>query len=118
MTPDDFRRIALALPEAIESAHGGHPDFRVGSRIFATLAYPDTDCGMVQLTPEQQELFLRVAPEAFEPSVGAWGRRGSTRVRLARAKKPIVRDALTTAWRNRASKKLAAAFDAAARRSV
>ena len=30
MTPNAFRRIALALDGAIESAHHGHPDFRVG----------------------------------------------------------------------------------------
>ena len=37
MTADKFRQLALALPEAIEKAHMGHPDFRVGGKIFATL---------------------------------------------------------------------------------
>ena len=52
MTPDDFRRIALEFPEAVEGAHMGHADFRVRNRIFATL--PDDATGMVKLAPEQQ----------------------------------------------------------------
>ena len=38
MNADDFRRIALSLEGAEESSHMGAPDFRVGGRIFATLA--------------------------------------------------------------------------------
>lgn len=96
MTPDDFRRIALEFPEAVESAHMGHADFRVRSRIFATL--PDDATGMVKLAPEQQELFMRVDP-AFTPAKGAWGRQGYTLVRLAAAREDLVRDALTAAWK-------------------
>ena len=55
MTPDSFRRLALTMPEAVEAGHMGHPDFRVGGRIFATLGHPDEDWAMVKLTPEQQE---------------------------------------------------------------
>jgi hypothetical protein len=40
VTQDDFRRIALSMPEAIESSHMGHPDFRVAGKIFATLGAP------------------------------------------------------------------------------
>ena len=111
MTADGFRRLALALPEAIESAHMGHPDFRVGGRIFATLGYPDAASGMVKLTAEQQELFVRVAPEAFAPAKGAWGRRGSTTVLLRRAKAATLHDALAQAWRNVAPKRLAATLE-------
>jgi hypothetical protein len=108
MTSDGFRRLALALPEAVESAHMGHPDFRVAGKIFATLGYPDPEWGMVKLTVEQQELFMRVAPEVFVPSKGAWGRQGSTTVLLKRAKAATLRDALAAAWRNVAPKRLAA----------
>ena len=38
MTVDDFRRIALSMEGAVESSHMGAADFRVGGRIFATLA--------------------------------------------------------------------------------
>ena len=50
MTADEFRRIALSLPEAVEIGHMGHPDFRVRKKIFATLGYPDDAWGMVKLT--------------------------------------------------------------------
>ena len=70
MTADEFRNLALSLPEAVESAHMGHPDFRVGGKIFATLGAPDEDWGMVKLTPEQQKQFIREEPEIFVPVKG------------------------------------------------
>ncbi|HEY6985302.1 MAG TPA: MmcQ/YjbR family DNA-binding protein [Rhodanobacteraceae bacterium] len=111
MTSDGFRRFALSLPEAIESAHMGHPDFRVGGKIFATLGVPDAGHGMVKLKPEQQELFMRAEPDVFAPAKGAWGRSGSTIVVLKRAKVAILRDAMVAAWRNVAPKRLAASLD-------
>jgi hypothetical protein len=98
MTADDFRRLALSFPGAVESAHMNHPDFRVGKRIFATLGYPDDGWGMVKLTPEEQQNFLDAAPEVFSPVPGGWGRGGATRVCLKLAKKPLTRKALETAW--------------------
>jgi hypothetical protein len=108
MTSDGFRRLALSLPEAIESAHMGHPDFRVGGKIFATLGSPDAGHGMVKLKPEQQELFMRVEPAVFMPAKGGWGRAGSTLVVLKRAKVATLRDAMIAAWRNTAPKRLVA----------
>jgi hypothetical protein len=105
MTPDDFRDLALELPEAFESSHMGHPDFRVGGKIFATL-WPDEDWGMVKLTSEQQGMFVRSNPAMFQPVKGGWGRRGATRVSLSAAKKNKVREALRIAWRNTAPKRL------------
>ncbi len=29
MTPNDFRRIALSMPDVVEASHMGHPDFMV-----------------------------------------------------------------------------------------
>jgi hypothetical protein len=60
----------------------GHPDFRVRGKIFATLHYPDQNWGMVKLPPEHQHNFVHDQPEAFVPVKGAWGRQGSTNVRL------------------------------------
>jgi hypothetical protein len=106
VTARDFRRLALSLPQALEAAHQGHPDFRVAGRIFATLGYPCPGWGMVKLTPEQQPLFVRARPAAFMPVEGAWGRGGATLVRLRAASKPAVREALLFAWRNRAPRRL------------
>ena len=101
-TADDFRRIALSFPGAAESAHMKHPDFRVAGKIFATLGYPNADWGMVQLMPEQQEDFMGLAPEAFQPASGAWGRKGSTLVKLEKVPEDLLETALTAAWRRRA----------------
>lgn len=107
MTANDFRRIALSLPHTAESAHMGHPDFRVANRVFASLGYPGPGWGMVKLTPEQQQLFVQSQPAAFTPVKGAWGRGGATNVRLRAAKARPVREAVRLAWGNAAPKRLA-----------
>ena len=106
MTQDTFRSLALSLPEASESAHMGHPDFRVGGKIFATLAPPERGWGMVKLTPEQQAIFLKTDAGAFEPASGVWGKRGATLVHLKAVDEATVREALRLAWRNTAPKRL------------
>jgi hypothetical protein len=106
MTPSDFRQLALSFPEAIESAHMGHPDFRVRGRIFATLGYPDEHSAMVKLTRDAQREFVFNNAGVFKPVKGAWGRNGSTSVYLPTAKVKIVRKALTTAYHNTAPKLL------------
>jgi hypothetical protein len=99
MTSKDFRRIALGLQDVLENAHMGHPDFRVGGRIFATLSADDRQ-GMVTLTPEQQDAVIRADPAVFAPASGAWGRQGCTVVQLASADADAVGDAMTLAWQN------------------
>ena len=110
MTADEFRALALRLPEAVEDEHMGHPDFRVRKKIFATLG-PDNDWGMVKLNPEQQSDFVHDEPDVFEPFPGAWGKRGCTKVHLERATEGSVRLALEDAWRNTAPKRLAETWD-------
>jgi hypothetical protein len=100
MTPDAFRTLALSLPGVWESAHLGHPDFRVGKRVFATLSYPDIGWGMVKLTPAQQRRFVRTNPAVFSPVKGGWGLRGATGVKLRGASLVVVRPALEAAWQN------------------
>ena len=100
MTADEFRGMALGFPEALESAHMNHPDFRTGGKIFATLGYPDDGWGMVKLTPEQQKLYVSKAPEVFVPCKGAWGRGGATSVHLALVKEDMLRTALGSAYHN------------------
>jgi hypothetical protein len=93
-----FRRLALGQAGAEERSHMGHPDFRAGGRIFATLR-GDGQHGMVALTPEQQAEFVARAPDMFVPEAGAWGRQGCTRVRLAAADDDLLGEAMTLAWR-------------------
>jgi len=105
MTANEFRKVALSFPEAAESAHMHHPDFRVGGKIFATLGYPDKDSGVVKLTPDEQREFVRSDPNVFQPVKGAWGCRGATSVSLPTAKVDKVREAFSAAWRNTAPKR-------------
>ena len=81
MDAEDFRRIALSLDGVEESSHMGAPDFRVGGRIFATLASQRQGFGNLMLNPEQQALFVEELPEVFLPIPGAWGRMGATHIR-------------------------------------
>jgi hypothetical protein len=101
-TRSDFRRIALSFSETEQRMHMNHPDFRVAGKIFATLAYPNKQFGMVKLTPIQQEDFVQSHPDVFNPCNGAWGRKGCTNVLLAKADKRVLREALLAAWRNHA----------------
>jgi hypothetical protein len=99
MTGQAFRQLALGLPDAVEGEHMGHPDFRVGGKIFASLNF-DEDQGMVRLSLDDQESLVTAAPGVFVPCSGAWGRMGATHVRLAGASGPTVKRALKAAWRN------------------
>lgn len=112
MTADNFRKLALSLPEAVEASHMNHPDFRVRGKIFATL-WPDNTWGMVKLTIEQQQLFMAAHPDMFEAIPGGWGRKGATKVRLRAATAPVLRRALAAAWRNAAPRALASRFEGA-----
>ncbi|PYK78174.1 MAG: hypothetical protein DME38_11625 [Verrucomicrobia bacterium] len=99
MTVEKFRSLALSIPGASESAHMGHADFRLEGRVFATLGYPDERHAMVKLARQQQEKFVKIAPDVFSPCAGAWGRRGATAVRLASAGVGLIRAALEEARR-------------------
>ena len=106
MSAKRFSVTALALPEAVEGAHQGHADFRVGKRIFATLGYPDKGWGMVKLTRDQQAVLVDAEPDIFRPVPGGWGKQGNTNVRLAAADQATLQSALTLAWANVAPKSL------------
>ena len=94
------------MPEATEGSHFGHADFRVENKIFATLALEKEGYGVLLLTPEQQAGMVEDAPEIFSPVPGGWGRKGSTRVLLAKVPADILEAALRTAWRRKAPKRL------------
>jgi hypothetical protein len=101
MTPADFRRIAVSLNGAEEGSHMGSVDFRVGGRIFATLASQAQGYGNLALTLEQQAAFCDELPDVFLPIPGGWGRMGMTHIVLAKASEDVLRGALETAWRLR-----------------
>ena len=93
-----FRKLVLQLSGTSEGRHMGHPDFRVRSKIFATLGYPNEEFAAVMLTPEQQAQFVKEGSGAFVPVKGGWGLKGSTKVLLSVAEPRLVKRALSAAW--------------------
>jgi hypothetical protein len=104
MTAKDFHRIALSLEGAEEGSHFGAVDFRVGGRIFATLAAVKQGYGNLMLTPEQQAEFVAEQPELFLPIPGGWGKSGATHIRLSEATEDVLAGALRAAWMVRVEK--------------
>ena len=104
MTEADFRRIALSFEGAEQGSHFGATDFRVGGRIFATLASISEGYGNLMLTPEHQAAFVQEQPKIFLPIHGGWGRMGITHIRLAAADEDTLTGALHTAWKLRVEK--------------
>lgn len=105
MTPEQFRKLALSLPGAVEQSHMCHPDFRVGGKIFATL-WLDLAHGMVKLSPDDQAEFCRALPGVFQPVKGGWGRMGCTQVVLKAARKATLLPAMIAAWKKAAPRRL------------
>lgn len=101
MTAGDFARIALSLDGAEQGSHMGATDFRVGGRIFATLAYVDRGYGNLMLTPDDQAMFVEELPDVFIAPDDGWGRMGVTLLVLAKANEDVLRGALHAAWRRR-----------------
>ncbi len=104
LTKADFRRLALGMNDVVESAHMGHPDFRVQGRIFATL-HGDLKFGMVALTPDQQRELYRTISGGIH--AGTWRvgtSKGSTAVRLDAVDEETAGEALTLARHNVAAK--------------
>ena len=104
MTTKDFQRIALSMAGAEEGSHMGSVDFRVGGRIFATLASVNPGYGNLMLTPELQADFVGERPDVFLPIAGGWGRMGMTHIRLAEADEDVMAGAIQAAWKLRVAK--------------
>jgi hypothetical protein len=95
-----FRRLALQLPETLESSHMNHPDFRLNNQIFATLSGQEKGCGVLKLTLNQQTAFITDQPHIFSPVQGGWGRMGMTYIHLDQADESMMAGALKTAYQN------------------
>ena len=104
MNAADFRRLALLLEGAEEGSHMGAADFRVGGRIFATLAHIEKGYGNLMLSPEKQAAFIGERPDVFVPVAGGWGRNGATHLVLAVVTEDVLSGALHTAWKLRLEK--------------
>src|SRR3954469_9891741 len=98
MDSNDFRDLALGFDDAEESAHMGTADFRVGGRIFATLAHEHLGLGNLMLSPELQQTLIAEDAEVFLPVSGGWGRMGATHIRLTEATPEQLLKGLQLAW--------------------
>lgn len=90
------RELALEFPDASEKPHFHRTAFRTPRKTFATLdpAVPDLN---LMFSPDLQEHWCALAPEALAPVPGGWGRLGATRCDLTRVREDILRGALEAA---------------------
>jgi hypothetical protein len=94
----DLRRIALSLEGTTEAPHFDRAAFKV-ARIFATLA-ADGRTANLKFSPDEQEFKCMLAPNAFAPVPGGWGKQGWTTATLSALSVAELRDALEMAWRH------------------
>ncbi|MEK1926350.1 MmcQ/YjbR family DNA-binding protein [Rhizobium giardinii] len=104
MRAEDLEKRALSLPGAVESAHFGKRDFRVGKRIFMSL--PEAGRAVFKFTPDQQKMLLETEPGVCAAVPGGWGEKGWTSVWFADADEDTIDHVMETAWRNVAPKTL------------
>jgi hypothetical protein len=108
-TEDDVRAIALALPETEERPSYGTPGFRVKDHLFARIREPGVL--VLRLTDDGEKDFLiRAEPGKFF-STPHYDGHPSVLVRLEAVDRKELRELLTDAWRARAPKRLADAFE-------
>lgn len=95
LSPDDARRLALALPDATEQDHHGRPSFRISGRIFATLWDPH------HMNVMLDEAGIRTAVETH-PAICRevwWGKRlAAVQTDLRDADERLLSELLTDAW--------------------
>lgn len=94
----DLRRIALSLAGTTEAPHFDRTAFKV-KRIYVTLA-ADGRSANIKLMPDEQEFKCLLAPKAFQPVAGGWGRQGWTTAMLSELSVADLRQALEMAWRH------------------
>ena len=103
VTTGEARKLALALPEAVEQDHHGRPSFRVGGRIFATLW--DEDRINVMVDEDGIRTALERAPETCEPVW--WGKRlAAVGVTLSVVERAFLAELLADAWEGKAPRRL------------
>ena len=102
---EQAREIALAMPQAEEKGHQGHPDFRVRNRIFMTL-WPDENRVVLKFPVADQTALVAADPETFR--LPGWAHQGWTEVRLGGIGPERFRELVASAWRHVAGPRLAA----------
>ena len=107
-----FTEMALSFPEAVQAPHFDLISFRVKKKIFATI-HEKHNRVMIKLDPLDQSVFFFFYKTIIYPVPGAWGKGGATFVELSKVKKPMVKDALTLAWKRIAPSSVLKKFEEA-----
>jgi predicted DNA-binding protein (MmcQ/YjbR family) len=101
----EARKLAMELPETIESPHFEKTSFRVKKKIFMTMD-DKKQVAVFKFTPEDQSVFSSSPDGSISPIPNKWGLQGWTSVNLKKVKKTLFKDALRCSWNNVAPKKL------------
>jgi hypothetical protein len=100
LSAEQARRLALALPDAVEQDHHGRPSFRVAKRIFATL----WDEHHMNVMVDEAGILTAVQTAPQTCAEVWWGKRlAAVRVDLRRAESPLLEDLLADAWESKRS---------------
>jgi predicted DNA-binding protein (MmcQ/YjbR family) len=101
VSPARVRELVAALAETAESAHHGHPDFRMRGKIFATLSEKQ-DRAALRLTCIEARALAASRPEVFR-LVSDREPIGWVSLPLSLADETELADLLEEAWSLRAS---------------
>ena len=107
VTTQEFRKLALAMPNAVEQPHFEATSFRVNKKIFATMD-ERVNCVCLMLTVEDQSVFCLHDVAVIYPVPNKWGQNGATYVELDKLEHiEILQDATQQAYNNKIAKKKA-----------
>lgn len=96
VAPARARELALAFADATEAPHFDRTAFRTPRKMFATLAAGGADLNLM-FDPDLRDHYCEMAPHAFAPVPGGWGKMGATRCDLSRVDEPTLASALQAA---------------------
>lgn len=102
MSPDQARKIALALPGAVEQDHHGKPSFRVEGKIFATL----WDSEHMNVMLDEPGILTAVQAHPGCCAERWWGKKlSAVQVTLAAIDEALLAELLEDAWEQRATRR-------------
>ncbi|MBA2741311.1 MAG: MmcQ/YjbR family DNA-binding protein [Actinobacteria bacterium] len=97
------RKLALALPEAVEQDHHGRPSFRVAGKIFAT----QWDENRMNVMLDESGILTAVQAAPASCREVWWGKRlAAVGVDLRRADREMLASLLEDAWEGKAPARL------------
>ena len=95
-TEDEYRQIALSLPEVVEESHYGSPAFKVG-KTFLTRLREDGENVVLPMNRDEREFWIDQEPDIFHVTKH-YQNGGAVLVRLAKVDAERLEDLLRSAW--------------------